>query len=74
MLPFYYIAFVSKLITQMPPKMPEIWRVVTPFFVTGPKFGILMDPYFRTCSFVLVMRLATCMLMSGYSFYVRKWS
>lgn len=43
MIPFYYVAFVQKLILQMPPKWPEIWRVVTAFLVTGPKFGILMD-------------------------------
>ncbi|KAF2434725.1 DER1-domain-containing protein [Tothia fuscella] len=46
MLQFYWVAFLPKLIMQMPPKWPEIWRVITPFLVTGPKFGILMDPYF----------------------------
>jgi Derlin-2/3 len=43
---FYYVAYVQPLILQMPPKWPQIWRVVTPFLITGPKFGILMDPYF----------------------------
>lgn len=30
----------------MPPKIPEIWRLISPFLITGPKFGLLMDPYF----------------------------
>jgi Derlin-2/3 len=25
---------------------PEIWRLATNFFLSGPKLGILMDPYF----------------------------
>jgi hypothetical protein len=27
-------------------QIPQIWRLVTPFLITGPKFGLLMDPYF----------------------------
>jgi hypothetical protein len=46
LIPFYYVAYLQKLILQMPPKWPQIWRVLTPFLITGPKFGILMDPYF----------------------------
>jgi Derlin-2/3 len=26
--------------------IPQIWRVVTAFMITGPKLGILLDPYF----------------------------
>lgn len=26
--------------------MPQVWRLVTSFMITKPKFGILMDPYF----------------------------
>jgi len=26
--------------------VPQIWRIVTAFFITKPKFGIIMDPYF----------------------------
>lgn len=25
---------------------PQLWRLITSFLVTGPKFGILLDPYF----------------------------
>ncbi|KAI9677538.1 MAG: hypothetical protein M1817_006492 [Caeruleum heppii] len=25
---------------------PELWRLCTPFLITGPKLGILLDPYF----------------------------
>lgn len=41
----YYVAFLSyKLFTYR--ALPEVWRLVTPFFITGPSFGLLMDPYF----------------------------
>ena len=30
--------------------LPQVWRVLTAFFITAPKFGILMDPYFCTPS------------------------
>ncbi|KAF2639032.1 DER1-domain-containing protein, partial [Massarina eburnea CBS 473.64] len=26
--------------------LPQVWRLATAFFITKPKFGILMDPYF----------------------------
>ncbi|KAF1957360.1 DER1-domain-containing protein [Byssothecium circinans] len=26
--------------------LPQVWRLATAFFITGPKFGIVMDPYF----------------------------
>lgn len=28
--------------------VPQVWRIVTSFLITKPKFGILMDPYMRT--------------------------
>lgn len=41
----YYVAFLSyKVFTWR--ALPEVWRLVTPFFITGPSFGLLMDPYF----------------------------
>lgn len=43
-----YVAFISEKLLQLPPKIPELWRLVSPFLITGPKFGLLMDPYFRT--------------------------
>ena len=26
--------------------VPQIWRLVTNFFITGPKLGMILDPYF----------------------------
>ncbi|CAI6333406.1 unnamed protein product [Periconia digitata] len=26
--------------------LPQVWRAITAFFITKPKFGIIMDPYF----------------------------
>ena len=46
MLPSYYFIFLREPILRMPPKIPEIWRAVTAFFIAGSKIGILMDPYF----------------------------
>jgi Derlin-2/3 len=30
--------------------LPQIWRLVTAFFITKPKMGIALDPYFRASS------------------------
>ncbi|KAK4969912.1 hypothetical protein LTR66_003056 [Elasticomyces elasticus] len=27
-------------------RIPQLWRLVTPFFLTGPKLGLVLDPYF----------------------------
>ena len=27
-------------------EVPQIWRLVTNFFITGPKLGMILDPYF----------------------------
>jgi Derlin-2/3 len=40
------VAYIPQFIYRLT-KLPEIWRFITPFLITGPKFGILMDPYFR---------------------------
>lgn len=42
----YPVLFVPEKLLQLPPKIPEIWRLITPFLITGPKFGLLMDTYF----------------------------
>lgn len=42
----YPVLFVPEKLLQLPPKIPELWRLITPFLITGPKFGILMDTYF----------------------------
>jgi Derlin-2/3 len=39
----YYTPYVFTMKTW-----PQVWRIVTSFFITKPKFGILMDPYFCT--------------------------
>jgi Derlin-2/3 len=41
----YYVAFIYEKVVTLR-ALPEIWRLVTPFFITGPQFGLLMDPYF----------------------------
>lgn len=41
----YYVVFLGyKVITYK--GLPQLWRLVTPFILTGPKLGLLMDPYF----------------------------
>jgi Derlin-2/3 len=41
----YNVVFASQLVftTKM---FPQLWRVVTAFLITKPKFAILLDPYF----------------------------
>ena len=41
----YYVAFIYEKVVTLR-ALPEVWRLVSPFFITGPKFGLLMDPYF----------------------------
>lgn len=40
----YHIVFIRHKLLQL--VFPQIWRLVTPFLLTGPKLGILLDPYF----------------------------
>ena len=41
----YYVVYLNYKIFSWK-GLPQIWRLVTPFLLTGPKFGLLMDPYF----------------------------
>ena len=41
----YRLVFVSSHIFTIK-KLPELWRLFTPFLITGPQFGLLLDPYF----------------------------
>lgn len=41
----YYVVFLTYKIFNWR-KLPEIWRFVTPFLLTGPKLALLLDPYF----------------------------
>lgn len=41
----YYVVFLRQKLFKIG-VLPQIWRLVTPFLLTSPKFGILLDPYF----------------------------
>lgn len=41
----YYVAWITSYVFTWR-SLPQIWRLVSPFFITGPQFGLLMDPYF----------------------------
>ncbi|KAF2669179.1 DER1-domain-containing protein [Microthyrium microscopicum] len=38
--------FYADYVFQMPPKIPEIWRVLSAFCITGSGLGIILDAYF----------------------------
>lgn len=40
----YYVVFIARYIFKL--WIPQLWRLVTPFMITGPKLGLIMDPYF----------------------------
>jgi len=40
-----YVIFLQDAIFTVK-KLPQLWRLISPFLLTGPKFGLLMDPYF----------------------------
>lgn len=42
-IPFAWFFFHSSLIWQFP---PQLWRLVTAFWITSPKLGILFDTFF----------------------------
>jgi len=42
-LSFSWLYFSEDRLFRLP---PEIWRLVTSFLISGPKLGIIMDPYF----------------------------
>jgi Derlin-2/3 len=39
----WWFYFTEDRLLQFP---PEIWRLATNFFLSGPKIGIILDPYF----------------------------
>jgi Derlin-2/3 len=41
----YYMAFIPSYVFTYR-MVPQIWRLVTNFFITGPKLGMILDPYF----------------------------
>jgi Derlin-2/3 len=41
----YYVAWITDHVFTWT-SLPEVWRFISPFFITGPQFGLLMDPYF----------------------------
>jgi membrane associated rhomboid family serine protease len=41
----FYVVFVQYYILTLR-TFPQIWRLVTPFLLTGPGLGLLLDPYF----------------------------
>jgi len=43
-LPPYYVAFIRPWVLRLP--FPQLWRLVSPFFITGPQLGLIFDPYF----------------------------
>lgn len=47
-IPMYQIAFIPEYTLKKLP--PQIWRLATPFWLTGPKFNMLMDPVACTCA------------------------
>ena len=41
----FYLLFYKQLVFTLQ-TFPQIWRLVTPFILTGPKLGLILDPYF----------------------------
>ncbi|KAF2226696.1 Der1-like family-domain-containing protein [Elsinoe ampelina] len=41
----YYVVFIPQLVFTYK-KIPQLWRLITPFLLTGKGFGMIMDPYF----------------------------
>lgn len=41
----YYVFFVKDYIFTIR-RFPQIWRCLTTFILTGPKIGLILDPYF----------------------------
>lgn len=40
---FYYVVFLPRLLFQLP---PQIWRLASPFLLTGPQLSFVFDLYF----------------------------
>ncbi|KAF2720580.1 DER1-domain-containing protein [Polychaeton citri CBS 116435] len=45
LLNIYYMIFHPSLVFTLQ-TVPQLWRLVVPFFITGPRESMLMDPYF----------------------------
>jgi Derlin-2/3 len=41
----YFVVFLKEKVFTIT-SIPQVWRLITPFLLTGPKLGLLMDPYF----------------------------
>lgn len=44
---YYFVPFIPQLVLQ---SRPEIWRLLTPYFLTDPKLNVLFDLYFSISS------------------------
>jgi len=42
---FYWLVFDTYPIFTIR-QIPQVWRIATSFLITGPKFGMALDPYF----------------------------
>lgn len=46
----YYVVFILRDVFRWKiftfRQFPRIWRIFTPFLLTGPKLGLILDPYF----------------------------
>jgi hypothetical protein len=43
LLPFHFFVWDSRFVFKLP---PQLWRLVTPFLITGPQLSIIFDTYF----------------------------
>jgi len=41
----YFVVFLRYKIFTLT-SLPQLWRIATPFVLTGPKLGMILDPYF----------------------------
>lgn len=54
---------------------PQIWRALTTFLVSGPKLGIIMDPYFcmlKTFNASLLMTIRSTACSLSHSIHIRE--
>ena len=42
---FYWLLFAKDYVFTVR-TFPQVWRLVTNFLITGPKLGMILDPYF----------------------------
>jgi len=41
----YFVVFLRYRVFTVT-ALPQLWRIVTTFILTGPKLGMILDPYF----------------------------